>query len=50
MPPGLGQPMRDLILALGLVMVLEGLVYGLFPRQLKEMVVRLLNLPEERLK
>lgn len=36
----------DLWTALCLMLVLEGLIYGLFPNQMKKMVVQILDLPD----
>jgi len=37
--------MKDLWVALGLVLVLEGAAYALFPRQMVEMMKRLPEIP-----
>ncbi len=37
--------MDDLLVALGLVMVLEGAIYALFPRQMIDMIRRLPEIP-----
>lgn len=40
----------DIAVALGLVLVIEGLLYALFPGQLKQMLLALLKMPEEQLR
>ena len=42
--------MIDLIVALGLVLVLEGTIYALFPGAMKRMVVSILAMPERALR
>lgn len=42
--------MEDLITVLGLILVLEGLPYFAFPETFKAWVVRVLELPESRLR
>ena len=42
--------MTDLIVALGLVLVLEGAIYALFPGGMKRMVVSILAMPERALR
>lgn len=42
--------MSDVIVALGLVLVIEGLLYALFPGQLKQMLLALLKMPEDRMR
>ncbi len=37
--------MRDLLTALALVLVIEGVLYSLFPEAMKRMVVQLVALP-----
>lgn len=37
--------MTDLLVAFGLVLVIEGLLYAAFPEQMRRMVVALLELP-----
>ncbi len=37
--------MADLLTALALVLVLEGLLYAVFPEQMKRMVVTILSVP-----
>jgi uncharacterized protein YjeT (DUF2065 family) len=40
----------DLIVALGLVLVIEGVVYGGFPGLAKRLAVEVLNVPETTLR
>ncbi len=42
--------MGDLIVALGLVLVIEGLVYALFPAGLKRMMVLAQEMPDQSLR
>ncbi len=42
--------MTDLLVALGLVMVIEGLLYALFPEGMKRMMQLLLTLPSEQVR
>ncbi len=42
--------MTDLLVALGLVMVIEGLLYALFPEGMKRMMQLLLTLPREQIR
>ncbi|WP_068314789.1 DUF2065 domain-containing protein [Polycladidibacter hongkongensis] len=42
--------MNELIVAVGLVFVLEGLLYALFPAQLKGMLLRMQEMPEGSLR
>jgi uncharacterized protein len=42
--------MSDLIVAIGLVLVLEGLMYAVFPGSLKRMMSMALNLPDDVLR
>ncbi len=42
--------MTDLLVALGLVMVIEGLLYALFPEGMKRMMQQLLTLPSEQVR
>lgn len=42
--------MEDLITVLGMILVLEGLPYFAFPETFKAWVVRVLELPESRLR
>ena len=42
--------MTDLLVALGLVMVIEGLLYALFPEGMKRMMQLLLTLPSEQIR
>lgn len=39
----------DIWMALCLMMVFEGLIYGLFPKTMKKMVLQILALPEQTL-
>ena len=40
----------DLLAALGLAIVIEGLLYAAFPEQMKRMVAQLLMLPSQHLR
>ena len=42
--------MTDLLVALGLAMVIEGLLYALFPEGMKRLMERLLSLPSEQVR
>ena len=42
--------MRELIMALGLVLALEGMLYAAAPRAMKKMIESLLDLPESRIR
>ena len=42
--------MRELLTALALVLVIEGLLYAAFPEQMRRMVVSLLELPASTLR
>ena len=42
--------MTDLLVALGLAMVIEGLLYALFPEGMKRLMRRLLTLPSEQVR
>jgi uncharacterized protein YjeT (DUF2065 family) len=42
--------MGDLIAALGLVLVLEGLIYGAFPAFAKRLAAEVLTIPESALR
>lgn len=42
--------MSDLFAALGLAIVIEGLLYAAFPEQMKRMVAELLRLPNQHLR
>ena len=42
--------MRDLIVALGLVLALEGMLYAAAPGAMKRMIESLLQLPESRIR
>ncbi len=42
--------MTELLVALGLVMVIEGLLYALFPEGMKRMMQLLLTLPSEQVR
>lgn len=42
--------MTDLVVALGLVLVIEGLIYAGFPRGVKQMMVRAQEVPESKLR
>jgi uncharacterized protein len=44
------MPMSDLITAIGLVLVLEGLVYAAFPGGLKRMMSMAQSVPDETLR
>jgi hypothetical protein len=41
---------EEVVVALGLVLVFEGLLYALVPRQLKAMLVSLLQLSDDQLR
>ena len=42
--------MNDLIVAIGLVLVIEGLLYAAFPEQMRRMIVAVLELPGSTLR
>ena len=42
--------MDDLIVAIGLVLVLEGLIYALFPQGMRNMVEEMSKLPDTTLR
>lgn len=42
--------MSDLLAALALAIVLEGLLYAAFPEQMKRMIAQLLEMPSGRLR
>lgn len=42
--------MTDLLTALGLMFVLEGAMYALFPRGMKEMTARMAQMPDATLR
>ncbi|MCC0040234.1 MAG: DUF2065 family protein [Brucellaceae bacterium] len=42
--------MADLIVAIGLVLVVEGLLYGGFPRMVKRMAAEVIAMPEGALR
>jgi len=42
--------MTDLLTALGLMFVLEGAMYALFPRGMKEMTARMAQMPDAALR
>jgi len=42
--------MAEFVMALGLVFVIEGLFYALVPGQLKQMLLALLNVSDDRLR
>ena len=42
--------MNELIVAVGLVLVIEGLIYALFPAAMKSMVVEIAKLPDHTMR
>ena len=42
--------MSDLVVAIGLVLALEGSLYALFPGALKKLAMRAIELPADRLR
>lgn len=42
--------MSELIVALGLVFVIEGLLYAAFPNAMRKMVIDLVKMPEQTLR
>lgn len=42
--------MQDFIVAIGLVLVIEGLVYGGFPVQMKRLAAQMADIPENVLR
>ena len=42
--------MTDFLTALGLALVIEGALYGLFPQAMRRMLVHALNLPPESMR
>ncbi|WP_378950134.1 DUF2065 domain-containing protein [Mesorhizobium sp. ANAO-SY3R2] len=42
--------MQDFIVAIGLVLVIEGLVYGGFPVQMKRLAAQMADIPESVLR
>ncbi|AEQ51959.1 DUF2065 domain-containing protein [Pelagibacterium halotolerans] len=42
--------MTDLLAALGLAFVIEGLLYAAFPEQMKRMVAQMIALPSQQLR
>lgn len=42
--------MQDLIVAIGLVLVIEGVVYGGFPAQMKRLAAQMADIPENALR
>lgn len=42
--------MQDFIVAIGLVLVIEGLVYGGFPLQMKRLAAQMADIPENALR
>lgn len=42
--------MSDLIVAIGLVFVIEGLVYALFPAAMRSMVVEITKMPDNAMR
>ena len=42
--------MSDLFVAIGLVLVIEGLIYALFPTAMKSMVIEIAKLPEQSMR
>jgi hypothetical protein len=42
--------MSEIVVALGLVLVIEGLLYALVPEQLKRMLVMLVEIPPDTLR
>ncbi|MEQ9519127.1 MAG: DUF2065 domain-containing protein [Parvibaculum sp.] len=42
--------MTDLLVALGLVLVLEGVLYALFPAAMKRMVMLVLTMPDDAIR
>lgn len=42
--------MQDFIAAIGLVLVIEGLVYGGFPRLARRLAAEVLSMPEQALR
>ena len=42
--------MSDFVVALGLVMVIEGVIYAVFPASLKRMMTTALGMPESTLR
>ena len=39
--------MDDLVSAIGLMLVIEGILYGLFPDRMKQMIAMLLSMPPD---
>lgn len=42
--------MQDFLVAIGLVLVIEGLVYGGFPAQMKRLAAQMADIPEGTLR
>lgn len=42
--------MRDLLLAIGLILAIEGIAYALFPNAMRRMVARVLAEPSDRVR
>lgn len=42
--------MKELIIAVGLLFVLEGLLYSIFPAQMKKMMLQIQNISESNLR
>ncbi|MCX8571345.1 MULTISPECIES: DUF2065 domain-containing protein [Hyphomicrobiales] len=42
--------MQDLIVAIGLVLVIEGVVYGGFPAQMKRLAAQMADIPDNALR
>ena len=42
--------MSDLIVALGLVLVIEGVIYALFPAAMRSMVVEITKMPDHSMR
>ncbi|MAK12111.1 MAG: ubiquitin-binding protein [Candidatus Pelagibacter sp.] len=42
--------MKELIIAVGLLFVLEGLLYSIFPAQMKKMMLQMQNISESNLR
>jgi uncharacterized protein len=42
--------MNDLLAALGLALVIEGVIYAGFPRRMKQMILTALELPDSTLR
>lgn len=42
--------MQDIVLALGIILLFEGVLYALFPQAMRKMMIAAISLPEAKLR